>query len=666
MKQLLNDLVKNWWSNPLPEIKPRDVNLLSYFDPNIRKIVSVVGFRRVGKTFTLLDFAQKYGKDKCVYINFEDERVPKKTEVLTQLTDLLTELKGKQPLVLLMDEIQEIPEWSMWARRINETTQHRLILSGSSSKLSSREIPTELRGQTITVPMFPLNWDEFLRFKKTDINIFPHAQVLNLLREFLTYGGLPEIVLAEEGRKSLILADYLSSFVNRDIVERYKLRKRQAFSDLLRLLPNTRNYTYSKLANSLKSIGHTLTKATVIRYMQWLEWSFFVSRLEVFSTNVKSRIQTPKKSYLADNFFSTQFSSTLSANLGYMMEQAVFHKLHIRSVWDPRYELAYWKDYSGNEVDFVVVHNKAVKELIQVTFASNMAEVPQRETKALVKAAKTLQKTSGTIITWDVEETSTIDGIKIIYRPLWKWLTTITTTNKEIVLPGNIPVLDVEPNLGGTGGSEGHFVHFQAINIGEKVAIDCRWGVRGFAYEWRSPETFILRQADKKRLEYKISDEKPFNEFVPELNIFFEYKDNRGVSYFTRRELILEKVPSGAFYNINRVGTFHPAVMLQDSKIRNISEPYMRDNLITKVDVEVDVDGELKLVQIGIGPILIKVFGLSPDELKSAFSELVQRKVRNMLREGKLQNHTFTSKELPHKPLEGFEAYQALRDSLDR
>lgn len=667
MRQLLNDLVKNWWSNPLPAIKPRDVNLLSYFDPNVRKIVSVVGFRRVGKTFTLLDFAQKYGKDKCVYINFEDERVPKKTEVLSQLVDLLTELKGNQPFVLLMDEIQEIPGWSMWARRINETTQHRLILSGSSSKLSSREIPTELRGQTITVPMFPLNWDEFLRFRETDTNIFPHAHTLNLLREFLTYGGLPEIVLAEEGRRPLILADYLSSFVNRDIVERYKLRKKEAFSDLLRLLPNMRSYTYSKLANSLKSIGHELTKATVIRYMQWLEWSFFVSRLEVFSANVKSRIQTAKKSYLVDNYFSTQFSGNLSSNLGHLMEQAVFHKLHIGSVWDPRYELAYWKDYSGNEVDFVVVHNKAVKELIQVTFASSMVEVQERETKALVKAAKALHKTSGTIITWDIEQTTTIDGIEIIYRPLWKWLTikTITTTNKEIVLPDNIPVLDVEPNIGGTGGQEGHFVHFQAINIGEKVAIDCRWGIRGFAYEWRAPETFILRPADKKKLEYKISDEKPFKEFLPELNIFFEYKDNRGVSYFTRRELVLEKVPSGAFFNITRVSAFHPAVVLQDSKIRNISKPYMRDNLITKVDVDVEVDGEIKQIQIGIGPILKEVFGFSPDELKAAFAELVQRKVKNMLREGRLQDHVFTNEEMPKKPLSGFEAYKALRDSLD-
>lgn len=230
-----------------------------------------------------------------------------------------------------------------------------------------------------------------------------------------------------------------------------------------------------------------------------------------------------------------------------------------------------------------------------------------------------------------------------------------------------IPVLDIDPGLRGSGGPSGHFVHFYTINTGEKVAIDCRWGIRGFAYEWRSPETFVLRPGDRQKLEYKISDEKPFKQFIPELNIFFEYKDNRGVSYFTRRELVLEKVTSGAFYNIKRVGTFHPAVVLQDSKIRNISEPYTPQGHITQeVVVDVELNGEIKQVKMSIGPILIKVFGFTPDELKSAFSELVQRKVRNMLREGKLQDHVFSSKEMPEKPLSGFEAYKALRDSLDR
>src|SRR3989338_6609136 len=211
MKQFLNDIVKKWWNDPLPLIKSRDINLLSYFDPNVRKTITVVGFRRVGKTFSLLDFAQKYGQEKCVYLNFEDERIPKKTEILSSLVDLMTELRGNQPFVFLMDEIQEIPQWSMWARRINETTKHRLILSGSSSKLSSHEIPTELRGQTITIPIFPLNWNEFLRFREIDENTLPHPQILNLLREYLTYGGMPEIVLSEEGLKPLILAEYFKT-----------------------------------------------------------------------------------------------------------------------------------------------------------------------------------------------------------------------------------------------------------------------------------------------------------------------------------------------------------------------------------------------------------------------------------------------------------------------
>lgn len=390
MKQPLNDLLKKWWSDPLPVIKPRDVSIVSYFDPNIKKIISVVGFRKAGKTFTLLDFAQKYGKEKCVYINFEDERVPKKTETLSQLVEVVVELRGNEPFVLLMDEIQEIPDWNTWVRRINETTKHRLILSGSSSKLSSREIPTELRGQTITLPVFPLNFNEFLHFREIDKDSLSHAQLLNLLREYLTFGGLPEIVLAGEGLRPLILSDYLSSFVDRDIVERYNLRNKEAFSDLLRLLPNTISYTYSKLTNSLKSMGHTISKATVIRYMHWLEWSYFHSKVEVFSGSVKERIQTVKKAYLIDNYFSSQFSSRLSQNLGHLMEQAVFQKLHIRSLWDSRYEITYWKDYSGNEVDFVVLNNKSIVELIQVTFAQTLLDIPERETKALIKAAKAL------------------------------------------------------------------------------------------------------------------------------------------------------------------------------------------------------------------------------------------------------------------------------------
>jgi len=230
----------------------------------------------------------------------------------------------------------------------------------------------------------------------------------------------------------------------------------------------------------------------------------------------------------------------------------------------------------------------------------------------------------------------------------------------------DIPVLDIDPGVGGAGGSKGHVVHFYAINTGEKVAIDVRWGLRGFAYEWRSPDTFVLRPGDRQRLEYKISDEKPFSEFVPELNIIFEYKDNRGVSYLTRRELVLEKVPSGLFYTITRVGMFHPAVVLENTKIRTI-EKLSKTGSNEKALVKVEVGGQLKEIYISISDSLIGKFGfLKQEEINAALAEFAKLKVRNMLRAGKLYDHVFSREDIPNNSLSGFEAYKALRDSIDR
>lgn len=235
-----------------------------------------------------------------------------------------------------------------------------------------------------------------------------------------------------------------------------------------------------------------------------------------------------------------------------------------------------------------------------------------------------------------------------------------------VKIPDDIPVLDIEPNLGGTGGPSGHFVHFHVVNTGEKVAIDCRWGIRGFGYEWRSPEVFMLRSGDKKKLEYKISDEKPFHEFTPELNIFFEYKTNKGLSLFSRRELLLEKVSSGAFYNITRVGQFHPAVILSDSNIKNISEPFQGDDS-WYVIVNIELDGRLKKIKISMARSLLSNFGFSKtNEIKGALSELAMRKVARMLQVGKVEDYMFTTYDLPNSQLSGFKSYTALRDSLDK
>src|SRR3990167_642329 len=161
---LLQNILREWWARPIPRIYPRDLDLRSFVNiensvssnqltlsisENVRKVISVIGFRRVGKTYLLLDLAKNIGQENCVYINFEDERIPKNVTVLTDLLDVLTEISGNKSYFLLLDEIQNIPNWSVWARRVVETTNHQLIVSGSSSKLASSELPTELTGRSL-------------------------------------------------------------------------------------------------------------------------------------------------------------------------------------------------------------------------------------------------------------------------------------------------------------------------------------------------------------------------------------------------------------------------------------------------------------------------------------------------------------------------------------
>lgn len=422
MKHLLAEMLKNWWNEPLPKVRPRDVHLTNFLNTDIKKIITVTGFRRVGKTFTLFDLAKELGKERCLYFNFEDERLPQNTSVLTELLNVAQEMRGKEPFIFLLDEIQQVPDWSLWARRVNETTPHRLVLSGSSSKLSSNEIPTELRGHSLTVEIFPLSWKEFLNFLSVDVNSIPAPDVLNLLRQYLNFGGLPEIVLSEEGLKPLLLAEYFNTFVLRDVIERYKLRNTDALRELIRILFNTRDYTYTKLANTMKSLGYEVGKATIIRYMRWLESSYFLSTVELCSPSVKQKSQAVRKAYIVDTFFSSKFSTTFSQNIGQLMEQSVWQALKRKVARDPMMTFAYWRDYNQHEADFVVMNNRVPEEIIQVTYAVSYSDIPQREIGSAVKAAKKLACRDITVVTWEVERIEKVEDYDIKFVPLWKWL----------------------------------------------------------------------------------------------------------------------------------------------------------------------------------------------------------------------------------------------------
>jgi len=420
MKQLLREIIKEWWERELPVVIPREINLQKYVLKKIKKVISIVGFRRAGKTYLLFDFIQREGKNNCIYVNFEDERIPEDPKILTYLTSVIEEISpGK--FILVLDEIQNIPLWSKWVRRMLDTNKYLIFISGSSSKLSSREISTELRGRTLTIELFPLSFNEFLQFKNKSIKMTPESKILSLIREYLEFGGFPEVVLVEKGKKYLLIDEYYQTFLMRDIFERYNIRQKQVLKEIIRLLLNSTYFTIGKITNILKSAGFKIGKATVANYIHYLREALFLYPVEIFSYKIKSQIQHPKKIYFADNFFISRYSTIFSHNSGRLMENCVAIELFRRKFRDPLMEIFYWKDYREREVDFVV-KNKTDIELIQVTYASSFQDIKEREIKALIKAGEELKNSKLYIITWDYEDKREIANREVKFIPLWKWL----------------------------------------------------------------------------------------------------------------------------------------------------------------------------------------------------------------------------------------------------
>ena len=433
MKEIIKTILAGWKSKDLPEIIKRELDLSSYVSLEPRKIIVITGFRRVGKTYTVLDLIKgllnNNSREEVVYINFEDERIPERVEFLTQLIPTIKEFFSKNIKFLFLDEIQDIKKWSKWMRRVYDNESFEIFVTGSSSKTSSRHIPTELRGRFLEIKIFPLSFSEFLKFKKEsfDLKTIQYSdnekgKLMRLLNEYLEYGALPEIVLSKEDKKFEISQSYYKTVIRRDLVERYKIKNEEVLKALLRLLLNSKQYSISKLYNTLKSLNYEVGKTTIQKYLGYIMDSYFMFSIPIFSYKVKDQLQYPKKNYFIDNSFINSISTKFSKNFDRMYENIVAVYL-LKKFGD---NIFYWESEKKEEVDFVIKKNLKVSQLIQVCYDILDLETKKREVKSLLKASKELKCKNLLIVNSDYENEKTEEwfGIKrkIKFIPLWKWL----------------------------------------------------------------------------------------------------------------------------------------------------------------------------------------------------------------------------------------------------
>jgi predicted AAA+ superfamily ATPase len=293
------------------------------------------------------------------------------------------------------------------------------VITGSSAKIMGEELATLLTGRTLTVEIFTLSFKEFLMFKNLKLEdkfelIKKEEKIRKLLKEYILFGGFPEIVLQSDKEVKLkILSSYYQDILNKDIVKRFNVRRidkleRIAFFYLTNF---SSLITFNRIGKFLK-----LSEKSVEIYSKCIESSKLIFFLKRFSSSIKEQENSPRKVYLMDVGFHNLSNVLFSDKISKIYENVVAIKL-IKNYGN----IFYWKDYTGKEVDFVIKEGLKIK-LIQVCYNLENKETKEREIKGLLKAMDEFKLKEGFIIDDEYEGEDEIKGKKINYVPLWRWL----------------------------------------------------------------------------------------------------------------------------------------------------------------------------------------------------------------------------------------------------
>ena len=397
-------------SGPLPEATERRLHGRVSLPG---KATAVIGMRRAGKTTFLHQvrrerLARGIERDRLPFVGFEDERLAgMRAEDLGLLLEEYyrghPSYRGEKAVTWCFDEIQAVPGWERFVRRIIDSEKVEVFLSGSSAALLSRELATAMRGRAWEVVVHPFSFEEFLRHSGVSLPKRPgfvtapeRSRLENALLRYLLAGGFPEAQGLDEPTRLRLLGDYVDVAMLRDVVERHGVSNVSGLRWMVRhLLGNAAGlFSVEKFHRALTSQGMAIGKDTVHEHLSHLEDCFLVRTVWVDTSSERRRMVNPRKAYPVDPGLISVFDRTGRANLGHALETAVFLELERR-----RAEIRYVRTPGGLEVDFIARHPGAGSELIQVCADPGEPAVLERELAALEEARKEYPKATRRLVT---------------------------------------------------------------------------------------------------------------------------------------------------------------------------------------------------------------------------------------------------------------------------
>lgn len=422
-KQLLKQIIRDFHLSENFDVKPRNIQ------PPIdtKKIISLIGVRRCGKTsifyHMINQLIEKIEKTKILFLNFEDERFELNSDELDLILQAYMELYPSYKLsecYFFFDEIQNIPNWEKFIRRMYDTISKNIFITGSNSKLLSSEIATSLRGRTLNFEIFPLSFKEYLSFKDIEVDFYSSkslAFIKNAQESFLKNGSFPEILFLEEIYANKTLQEYFNVLLYKDLAERYNITNTVALKFFLKRIisSSTKQISINKIFNELKSSGIKIGKNTLYEFLEYVQNIYLALTLQKYDNSLINKELGEKKIYSIDIGLNNATEFRFSDDIGKSLENAVFLELKRKE-----FDIYYYRT-SKSECDFLVFDKNTISDVIQVTFDMSDENTKSREIKGLIEACKNFDLKSGTIITFDSEDELIENGIKIKIIPFYKW-----------------------------------------------------------------------------------------------------------------------------------------------------------------------------------------------------------------------------------------------------
>lgn len=351
-----------------------------FYESNLVKIVT--GIRRCGKSVIMdqIETELRQSGKKTLMLNFEDRSVSALITTVDELIDYISQYLGKEKLYVFLDEVQMIKQWNVACRTLR-LKNVSLFITGSNSKLLSKEFTKELSGRYVAFRVRPfvfLEIQEYVKELQHDYSI----------SDYLVFGGFPQAIEFPTKQARLrYLNDLDDTIVINDILNRYKIRKDNLFRRLVNyiMISNARIFSANSVQKFLKGQGFECSLNTILKYLSYLEEAYVISPIRQYSTKAKRELKYYQKLYVEDVSFNSIRQTDGHWDITHNLENIVYNELLYRG-----FNLFVFRE-GRQEVDFLAEKNNR-QYLIQVAYSIAEESTYRREFALFNKLDQTREK----------------------------------------------------------------------------------------------------------------------------------------------------------------------------------------------------------------------------------------------------------------------------------